>query len=156
MQKSTSLFNWEKAFENLSIKEKAGLLNNTLLKIFCNYIPNKIVNCSYRDPPWISKQIKSKLKNRSKIRKECYRKGQDPIIFAELRRISRMRIKNQLYSKRSNVLNDKHTDPKVYWTVLNNFLNNIKILSVLPVLASGETITNIVEKANIFNESFAT
>ena len=91
MQKSTSLFNWEKAFENLSIKEKAGLLNNTLLKIFCNYIPKKIVNCSYRDPPWISKQIKSKLKNRSKIRKECYRKGQDPIIFAELRRISRMR-----------------------------------------------------------------
>ena len=39
--------------------------------------------------------------------------------------------------------------------VLNNFLNNIKIPSVPPILISGKTITNIVEKANIFNESFA-
>ena len=37
----------------------------------------------------ITKQIKSKLKNRSKITKEYYRKGQYPIIFAELSRISR-------------------------------------------------------------------
>ena len=51
MQKSISLFNWEKAFENLSINEKVGLLNNTLLNTFCNYIPNKMVKCSYRDPP---------------------------------------------------------------------------------------------------------
>ena len=37
----------------------------------------------------ITKQIKSKLKNRSKRTTEYYRKGQDPIIFAELSRISR-------------------------------------------------------------------
>ena len=59
MQKSISLFNWEKAFENLSNNKKAGLLISTLLNIFCNYIPNKRVKCSYRDPPWITKQIKS-------------------------------------------------------------------------------------------------
>ena len=40
-------------------------------------------------------------------------------------------------------------------TVLNNFLNNIKISSVPPILISGEAITNIVERANIFNELFA-
>ena len=57
--------------------------------IFRNYIPNKLVKCSYRDPPWIIKQIKSKLKSRSKIIKEYYRKGQDPTIFTELSRISR-------------------------------------------------------------------
>ena len=57
--------------------------------------------------------------------------------------------------KKSNAVNDKNTDPKVYWTILNNFLNNIKILSILPILASGKTITNIVEKANVFNNFFA-
>ena len=57
--------------------------------------------------------------------------------------------------KKSNVLNDKHTDPNVYWDVLNNSLKNIKIPSVPPILISGETITNIVEKADIFNELFA-
>ena len=90
IQKSIFLFNWEKAFESLSIYEKVGLLSNTLLNIFRNYIPNKIVKCSYRDPLWITKQIKSELKTRSKITKEYYMKGQDPTIFAELSRISRV------------------------------------------------------------------
>ena len=38
---------------------------------------------------------------------------------------------------------------------MNNFLNNIKIPFVPPILISSETITNTVEKANIFNEYFA-
>ena len=62
IQQSISCFNWKKAFENLSINEKVDLLNTTLLNIFRNYIPNKIVKCSYRDPPWLTKLIKSKLK----------------------------------------------------------------------------------------------
>ena len=57
--------------------------------------------------------------------------------------------------KKSNALNDKNTDPKVYWTILNNILHNIKIPSIPPILASGKTITNIVEKANLFNNFFA-
>ena len=60
-------FELRKAFENLSVNETVGLLNNTLSNIFRNYIPNKICDCSYRDPPWITKQIKSRQKNRSKI-----------------------------------------------------------------------------------------
>ena len=64
------------------------------------------------------------------------------------------KYKNELYSKKSNAFNDKRTDPKVCWTVLNNFLNYTKILSVPPILISIETIKNAVEKANIFNEFF--
>ena len=48
-----------------------------------------MVKCSIRDHPCLTKQIKSKLKNRSKITKEYYRKGQDPTNFVELSRISR-------------------------------------------------------------------
>ena len=57
------------------------------------------------------------------------------------------------YIKKSNVLNDKRTDSKVYW--LKNFLNNIKIPSVPSMLMSDPTIINIIEKANIFNKFFA-
>ena len=145
-----SLLNWEKASENLSINEKVVLLSNTLFNIFCNYVPKKIVKCSYRDPPWITKKIKPKLKNRSKITKGYYRKDQDPTIFAELSRISiecTDLIRNAIIADR--------TDRRVYWTVLNNFLKNIKIPSVSPILIFGETIANIGEKANIFNEFFA-
>ena len=47
---------------------------------------------------------------------------------------------------KSNALNDKNTDPIVYWIILSNFLNSF--------LASGKTITNSVEKANLFNNFF--
>lgn len=53
------------------------------------------------------------------------------------------------------VVNNKHTDLKVYWNVLKKFLNNIKILSVPAILLSGKTRRNILEKANIFNKLFA-
>ena len=46
MQKSISLFNWERAFNNLSVNETVDILNSTLLNIFRNYIPNKIIKCS--------------------------------------------------------------------------------------------------------------
>ena len=161
IQQSISRFNWKKAFENLSINEKVDLLNAILLNIFRNYIPNKVVKCSYRDPPWLPKLTKSKLKERSKIAKEFYRKGQDATVFTELNKISSecsnliINAKMGYIQKKINALNNKKTDPKVYWTVLNNIVHNIKIPSMPPILASGKTITNIVEKTNLFNNFFA-
>ena len=43
-----SNFNWSKAFENLSIDGKVKHLNEILLNIFRNYIPNKKIKCDYR------------------------------------------------------------------------------------------------------------
>ena len=51
--------------------------------------------------------------------------------------------------KKSNIGNDKRKNPKVYWTILNNIVNNIKISSVLPILISGERITDI--SRDLFN-----
>ena len=51
IKKAISNFNWNRAFENLPIDEKAGLLSQTLLNIFRNYIPNKKMKCDYRQPP---------------------------------------------------------------------------------------------------------
>ena len=51
IKKAISSFNWNKAFENLSIDAKIELLNGTLLNIFRNYIPNKKIKCDYCQPP---------------------------------------------------------------------------------------------------------
>ena len=47
---ATSNFNWSKAFENLSADGKVKHLNETLLNIFRNYVPNKKIKCDYRQP----------------------------------------------------------------------------------------------------------
>ena len=85
----------EKAFENLSVNEKVGLLNNILLNIFRNYILNKIVKGSSGDLPWIKKSIKYKLKNRSKITKSYYKKGQVQLFL--LNRGEHLECVNELY-----------------------------------------------------------
>ena len=41
IKKTISNFDWNKAFENLSVDEKVDFLNKTLLNIFRNYIPKK-------------------------------------------------------------------------------------------------------------------
>ena len=62
--------------ENLAIDEKVALLNQTLLNIFRNYIPNEKINCDYRQPPWMTNKTKNLLKERSKLRKYFCRNGQ--------------------------------------------------------------------------------
>ena len=65
IKKAISSFDWNKAFENLSVDEKVDFLNKTLLNIFRNYILNKKIKCDYRQPPWMKDNIKKSLKERS-------------------------------------------------------------------------------------------
>ena len=74
--KSNIHFNWNKAFENLSIDAKVELLNETLLNILRNYIPNKKIKWDYHQPPWMNDNIKRKLKQRTKLIKYFCKNGQ--------------------------------------------------------------------------------
>ena len=76
IKKAVSNFNWNRAFENLSVDEKVELLNETLLNIFRNCIPNKKIKCDYRQPPWMTDNIKKYLKQRPKLTKIFYSNGQ--------------------------------------------------------------------------------
>ena len=78
IKKAISNFDWNKAFENLSVDEKVDFLNKTLLNIFRNYIPNKKIKCDYRQPPWMT-DIKKSLKERCKLTKFFYKNGQRKI-----------------------------------------------------------------------------
>ena len=73
INKAISNLNWTKVFENLSVDEKVELLNETLLNIYRNYIPNKKIKCDYRQLPWTTDNIKKSLKERSKLTKIFYK-----------------------------------------------------------------------------------
>ena len=53
---------WGKNLGPLSIDSKVDVLNETLLNIFRNYIPNKKIKCDYHQPPWMTNSIKRSLK----------------------------------------------------------------------------------------------
>ena len=56
IQKAILDFNWRKAFA--FVDSKVDLLNETLLNIFRNYIPNEKITCDYRQPPWMTHNLK--------------------------------------------------------------------------------------------------
>ena len=56
--------------------EIVELLNETLLNIDQNYIPNKTIKCDYCQPPWMTDNIKKSLKERSELTKIFYKNGQ--------------------------------------------------------------------------------
>ena len=42
---------------------------------FLNFIANRKIKCNYRHPPWMTDDVKTKLKERSKLTKKYYKNG---------------------------------------------------------------------------------
>ena len=72
---SIESFNWSKLFSGKNVHEQVELFNKTLLNIFHNFIPNKIIVCDDRDPPWMNDEIKKMIKRKNWLfqsqRKSC-------------------------------------------------------------------------------------
>ena len=161
IKKAVANFNWKRTFENLPVDEKVELLNETLLNIFRNYIPNKKIKCDYRQPSWMTNDIKKSLKQRSKLTKYFYENGQrnsDHIKVLQKSEectnlISQAKKKHIL--KITSKLEDSNAAPKTYWSILNRFLYNKKIPAIPPLLVDGTFISDFCEKANLFNYFFA-
>ena len=72
IQRAISVFNCDMAFKNKKINEKIKILNETLLNIFNNFVPNKISKFDYKRPVWMNKEIALLLKKILKLTKRYY------------------------------------------------------------------------------------
>ena len=59
------------------------------------------------------------------------------------------------YSRLSDILLASKTSPKLYWSLLNTFLNNKKIPCIPPLLYNGKLIVDVQEKAELLNDFFS-
>ena len=50
-------FEWVNLFLDININEQVILCNQTILNIFHNFIPNKIILYDNRDHPWMNDRI---------------------------------------------------------------------------------------------------
>ena len=53
-------------------------------------------------------------------------------------------------------LNDLKTSAKTYWSILKFFYNDSKIPLIPPLLVNNKIVSDFTEKANLFNDFFAT
>ena len=64
IRKALDSVNWERLFDKKNLNVQFKALNETILNVFRSYVPNKYVTVDDKDPVWMNKIIKSKMKTK--------------------------------------------------------------------------------------------
>ena len=152
INRSTESFDWSNLFSGKNVHEQVELFNETLLNIFYDFIPNKIIVCDDRDPPWMNDEIKKMIKRKNWLfqsqRKSC---NLDFAILNSLTQdISDAAVtssKLKYYERLANKLSYPKTAPKTYWKILKTFLNGTKIPLMPPLLVGNQLVSDFFGKS---------
>ena len=66
---------WHHLFANKTVHQQVNLLNDIILNVFTNVVPNNVITCDDRDPPWINYNIKIKIRWKNSMYKNYKRNG---------------------------------------------------------------------------------
>ena len=80
--------NWNFLFSNKSVHEQVTIFNQTLMNIFSNYIPNKLITVDDKDPPWMNESIKKKIVPRKYACKPFNANKKNYYVYLKLQTIS--------------------------------------------------------------------
>ena len=160
INESLSKVNWDRHLNHKGPNEQIKFLNDSIINVFNNYCPNKIITCQDKDAPWMTDVIKRLLKEKELIYKQ-YKNGfrnEDKTSLNKKQKECSLAISaaKELYLiNEGNKLNDPLLGPKRYWSILNRFLNKKKIPLIPPILHDGNFITDTLKKADLFNNYFS-
>ena len=153
--------NWERLFDSKNINEQVIALNETILNVFRNYVPNKYITIDDKDPVWMNENIKSKIKTKNLLFKQYIQSGrfESDVVFLEnlITEINELisSTKNLYYENLAKKLNNPLLQAKTYWSILKSFYNEKKIPIIPRLLVDNNFVTDIQTKANILNKFFA-
>ena len=76
IRKALDSVNWERLFDKTDLNSQVVTLNETILNVFRNYVPNKCITIDDKDPVWMNEIIKLKIKNGKKQQQKTKTKKQ--------------------------------------------------------------------------------
>ena len=62
IRKALDSVNWERLFDKKDLNSQVVTLNEIILYVFRNYVPNEYITIDDKDPVWMNEIIKSKIK----------------------------------------------------------------------------------------------
>ena len=131
------------------------------LNIMSNFIPNEIKRFVPRDPPWITKPIKTLLNKKNRLFKNYKKHGykrEDRERLDTFRMECHKAVESAklTYLKNlGNKVNDPSTSQKSYWKIINRVMNKCRAPKIPPLLVNNMFILNCFEKAKFFNNMFS-
>ena len=161
IRKSIEMFTWHEHLDNIICpNEQVKLLNEVLLNIYSNFIPNIVKTIRPRQAPWITQAVKNFLRKKNRAYKSFVRSGRpDDKLEGIQKMISKgtrliEEAKRNYFLKAGKTLANPGTSSKTYWNLINTVLNKVKIPMIPPLLENGLFVTDFTEKAQIFNDYF--
>ena len=69
---------WQTIFAGLDVDDMKQLFTSKCFNILSQYIPNKIITCDDRDPPWMTGALKSAIKRKHRVYNKYVKRGRKP------------------------------------------------------------------------------
>ena len=162
ISKAISQFPWQERLNQIKDDPtlQVELLNETILNIMSNFVPNVSTKIKPSGPEWLNREIKAMLKKQNRLYKKYKRNGfKDEDKFnLDLHRCECAeaieKSKNTHLNDLGKKLAEKGPGQKAYWKIVNNLLNKCKIPRIPPLLVVNKFIINCKEKAVLFNNFF--
>ena len=126
-----------------------------------NFVPNETKRFVRRDPPWITKTLKTLLDRKNRIFKNYKRHGykEEDKSRVDAIRIEYQKAVENAKSSYLSLMGDKDNKPgtsqKSYWKIINRIMNKCRAPKVPPLLINNQFILNCKEKAKHFNDFFS-
>ena len=127
--------NWERNIFHKYPNNQVEFLTESILNTFSNFCPNKTVIRRFKDKPWMTNEIKQKLKEKAEVYKKYVKNNFDPgykqLLDEKIQQTSKlvMDAKERYFSEQGKKLLDPSLGAKNYWSILNNFLQKRIYLS---------------------------
>ena len=152
IMKSIGMFRWQENLQKVACPNaQVKLLNQVLLNIYSNFIPDQVKTIKPRQAPWITKTVRNFLKKKNRAYKSFVKNGRPD---DKLEGIQNMTSEATRLIEDAKTLANPGTYSKTYWTLINTVLNKAKIPIIPPLLENGLFVTDFTEKAQIFNDYF--
>ena len=151
---------WNEKFQNLHVDSMTDVFCNSLMTVLIKHIPNKIFTFNDRDPPWMTREIKTAIKRKHRVCKKFNSRGRNPADWERVRILRNETIRlvdaaeNNYFKSLGRKLTDIKTGIKAYWHTINKKLNKNKVTCIPPLLEDDAFVTNFQTKAVIINEHF--
>ena len=137
------------------------LFTDTILNIMSSFVPNEIRRIKPRDPPWITKEVKTLLKKKNwfytSYKKNGY-KVDDKVTLDAFRCECKEAVdlaKKNYISNLGHKLNDPLTPSKSYWKIINRVMNRARFPVIPPILIDNILVLNCIEKCKHFASFFS-
>ena len=123
IEKALDSVNWERLFYQKDIYTQVVALNETILNIFLNYVPNKYIAIDDKDLVWMNETVKSKIKAKNALYKKYVQNGrfESDFVYLENLIIELNELisftKALYYENLAKKLNNPLLQAKTYWSI---------------------------------------